>query len=244
MHRNISDLERALSVAAGSAIIAYAMTKSRRQDLSPTVMTTGTGLIARGLAGYCPVSALVGRDTRRSNTRLALGGRRGVHVHESLTIDRPAPELFRFWRDLSNLPRFMDHLEDVEVRSPVRSVWTAKAPAGMSVKWEARIINEVEGELIGWQSTDNADVATAGSVRFVPAGRGTEVIVHLQYDPPAGRLGSWVAWLFGEEPGQQIRADLRKLRALLETGQAPGTEGQPSGRHREGRRLGPIGAPV
>jgi uncharacterized membrane protein len=84
------------------------------------------------------------------------------------------------------------------------------------------VINEIEGELIGWQSTENADVATAGSVRFVPAmGGGTEIIVHLQYEPPAGKLGSLVASMFGEEPSQQIRSDLRRLKEILETGEVP-----------------------
>jgi uncharacterized membrane protein len=148
-----------------------------------------------------------------------------VHVYESITINRPAPELFRFWRDFSNLPRFMEHLDHVQMLSSTRSVWTAKAPAGMRVKWEADVINEIEGELIGWQSTENADVATAGSVRFVPApGGGTEIIVHLQYEPPAGKLGSFVASLFGEEPSQQIRADLRRLKTILETGEVPRSE--------------------
>jgi uncharacterized membrane protein len=111
----------------------------------------------------------------------------------------------------------MDHLEDVRVITPTRSEWTAKAPAGTTVTWQADVINEVEGELIGWQSTPDSEVATAGSVRFRPVGGGTEITVHLQYEPPAGRLGSWVAWLFGEEPSQQIRADLHKLKRLLET---------------------------
>lgn len=222
MQRNISNVERALSLAAGGVIIGYALTKSRRENISLGAVTTATGLIARGVTGYCPVSAVAGRNTHERSTRAALAGSRGVHVRETIIIDRPAPELFRFWRDFANLPRFMDHLEEVEVRSPTRSVWTAKAPAGMSVKWEAEIINEIEGELIGWQSTENADVATAGSVRFVPAaGLSTEIIVHLQYEPPAGRLGSWVAWLFGEEPSQQIRADLQRLKTLLENREAP-----------------------
>jgi uncharacterized membrane protein len=245
MERNISNVERALSVAAGGAIIGYALTRSRRDNPSLTALTTATGLIARGVTGYCPVSAMTGRNTHRAGTRAALGGGRGIHVHETLTINRPAAELFRFWRNLSNLPRFMDHLEDVEILSPIRSLWTAKAPAGMTVKWEADIINEIEGELIGWQSTSNADVVTAGSVRFVPApGRGTEIIVNLQYEPPAGKLGSWVAWLFGEEPSQQIRSDLRKLKALLEAGEAPRTDGQPSGRYRGRQAMRPVSTTV
>jgi uncharacterized membrane protein len=152
---------------------------------------------------------------------VALGGPRGIHVRESITIARTAPFLFRFWRNFANLPLFMEHLEDVRVLSPTRSVWTAKAPAGMRVKWEAEVINEVEGELIGWRSTENADVATAGSVRFEPTASGsTEIIVRLQYEPPAGKLGSLVASMFGEEPSQQIRSDLRRVKMLLESDEA------------------------
>jgi uncharacterized membrane protein len=216
MHRNVSDWERIASLAAGAALIYLGIKQQRGNRLATS---TGVGLIARGVTGYCPVNAAIGRDASRSNTKVALAGPRGVHVYESITINRPPAELFRFWRDFSNLPRFMEHLEDVSIVSPTRSIWTAKAPVGMRVKWEAEVINEVDGELIGWQSTENADVATAGSVRFVPAmGGGTEIIVHLQYEPPAGKLGSLVASMFGEEPSQQIRADLRRLKGILETG--------------------------
>ena len=219
MHRNVSDWERVASVAAGAALLYFGTRQGRQNRV---VSSAGVGLIARGIGGYCPVNAAVGRESDRSNTKVALGGSRGVHVYESITINRPPAELFRFWRDLSNLPRFMEHLADVRVLSPTRSVWTATAPVGTRVRWEAEIINEIEGELIGWQSTANADVATAGSVRFVPAmGGGTEIIVHLQYEPPAGRLGSLVASMFGEEPSQQIRADLRRLKEILETGEVP-----------------------
>ena len=222
MTRNVSDWERVASVAAGAALL-YLGTRPR--PANRLAATTGLGLMARGLGGYCPVNAAVGRGADRSNTKVALGGPRGIHVFESITINRPAIELFRFWRDFSNLPRFMEHLDNIQVLSSTRSVWTAKAPVGMRVRWEADVINEIEGELIGWQSTGNADVATAGSVRFVAAqGGSTEIIVHLQYDPPAGKLGSLVASLFGEEPSQQIRADLRRLKGILETGEIPRSE--------------------
>jgi uncharacterized membrane protein len=221
MHRNVSDWERVASIAAGAALL-YLGTRQGRENRMAS--SAGVGLIARGVGGYCPVNAAIGRPSGRSNTKIALSGSRGIHVYESIVINRPPAELFRFWRDFSNLPRFMEHLADVRVLSPTRSVWTATAPVGMRVKWEAEVINEIEGELIGWQSTENADVATAGSVRFVPAmGGGTEIIVHLQYEPPAGKLGSLVASMFGEEPSQQIRADLRRLREILETGEVPHT---------------------
>jgi uncharacterized membrane protein len=220
MHRNVSDWERIASIAGGAALV-YLGTRQRRH---PLATSTGLGLIARGVGGYCPINTALGRDSGRSNTKVALSGSRGVHVYESIVINRPPAELFQFWRDFANLPRFMEHLEDVQVINHKRSVWTAKAPVGMRVRWEAEVINEIEGELIGWQSTANADVATAGSVRFVPAANGqTEIIVHLQYEPPAGKLGSLVASMFGEEPSQQIRADLRRLKELLETGAIPRT---------------------
>jgi uncharacterized membrane protein len=219
MHRNVSDWERVASLAAGAALIYLGTRRNRGNRLATS---TGVGLISRGLTGYCPINQALGRDSDRSNTKVALAGPRGVHVYESIIINRPPAELFSFWRDFSNLPRFMEHLQDVQVLSPSRSVWTAKAPVGTRVKWEAEVINEIQGELIGWQSTANADVATAGSVRFVPAmGGGTEIIVHLQYEPPAGKLGSLVASVFGEEPSQQIRADLRRLKEILETGDVP-----------------------
>jgi uncharacterized membrane protein len=227
MRRNVNDWERFASVAAGAAMLWLGM-RSRR--VNGFAASTGAGLVLRGLSGYCPVNAMTDRRGDRSDTRVALAGDRGVEVLESLVINRPRRELFRFWRDFSNLPRFMEHLEDVRVLSPTRSIWTARAPVGMRVRWEAEVINEIEGELIGWQSTDNADVATAGSVRFAPApGGGTEIVVHLQYEPPAGKLGSLVAALFGEEPSQQIRADLRRLKEILETGEvARPTNGAPA----------------
>ena len=242
MTRNVNDWERLASVAAGAALLYIG---SRQSNTRVAATGTGLGLIARGVTGFCPVNAVFGRDTDRSNTKIALGGPRGIHVYETVTIARPAGDLFRFWRDFSNLPRFMQHLEDVEVLTPNKSRWTAKAPAGMRVRWEAEVINEIEGELIGWQSTDNADVASAGSVRFNPAPHGgTEVIVHLQYEPPAGRLGGWIAWLFGEEPSLQIRDDLRRLKSLLETGEVPQVGGQPSGPAVRRRFLRPLGVPA
>jgi uncharacterized membrane protein len=127
----------------------------------------------------------------------------------------------------------MRHLEAVTVLDGNRSHWVAKAPAiaGGKVEWDAEIINDEPNALIAWRSLANADVDNTGSVRFVPAPseRGTEVKVVIDYIPPAGRLGSWVAKLFGEEPQQQIQEDLRRFKRLMETGEVPTTQGQPKG---------------
>jgi uncharacterized membrane protein len=149
-----------------------------------------------------------------------------VKVEHVVTVNRPAIEVYRFWRDLENLPRFMTHLVSVEVTGPRESSWRARGPAGMTVGWRAEILEDREGEWIAWRSIEGA-VQNRGSVRFAPApgGRGTEVRVQLQYRPPAGAAGRTLAWLFGEEPEQQIKEDLRRFKQLMETGEVPLSDG-------------------
>ena len=175
----------------------------------------GTGLVARGLVGYCPINELMGRDSSTRDTRKALGGPRGIHVLESVVVPVVPSVAYRFWRDLSNLPKFMSHLERVDVVDATHSHWVARAPGGLQVSWDAKIIGDVENKLIGWRSLDHADVVSAGSVRFRPAGDGAAITVHLQYAPPGGRLGNWIAAAFGQSASQAIRADLERLTDQL-----------------------------
>lgn len=158
----------------------------------------------------------------------------GVDVRDCVTINKPASELYAFWRDLRNLPRVMAHLQRVEVIDERHSHWVANAPAGLSVEWDAEIVEDQPDELIAWRSLPGADIDNFGSIRFEPArgGRGTVVRVELRYDPPAGKLGSLIAKLFGEEPAQQIDGDLRRFKQLMETGEIATTEGQSSGRRK------------
>jgi len=155
-----------------------------------------------------------------------------------VTINRPPEDLYRFWRNFENLPRFMRHLESVSETGAGRSHWVAKAPAGSTVEWDAEIYNEKEGEMIAWRTLEGADVASAGSVHFeeAPGGRGTLMRVVLKYDPPAGKLGAIIARLFGENPEQQIAEDLGRFKQLMETGEVATTEGQPSARGASGGR--------
>ena len=198
-----------LPVVAVGALTAYAFT--RRQGQRAT--GHGTGVLA----------------DHGSDTRQQLGGPAGIHVEEAVTVNRPLPDVFRFWRNFENLPAFMKHLESVAEREAGITHWVARGPAGTRVEWDARIINEIDDNLIGWQSLEGSTIATAGSVNLRESPRGTEVRVHLQYNPPAGRLGAAVAWLFGEEPNLQVREDLRRFKQLIETGEIPTTEGQPRG---------------
>jgi uncharacterized membrane protein len=145
----------------------------------------------------------------------------GMHVKRSITIGRPRQEVYAFWHDFQNLPRFMKHLESVTNLGNGRSRWTAKAPAGAVVEWDAEVTADQPNEMIAWRSMGNSDVNNAGVVRFTdaPGARGTEVHVDLRYDPPGGTLGALFAKIFGEEPGIQIADDLRRFKQVLEIGE-------------------------
>ena len=215
----LSDAENWL--AFGGAALLLVVGASRRSLGGALLAASSAPLLYRGVTGHWPA---VGYGfTQPDNTRTALGGPRGVHVRESVRLEVPLAEVYRFWRRFENLPRFMTHLDRVTESSDGRSHWVAVGPGGLAVEWDAEIINEVENELIAWRSLPGSDVATAGSVNFASAraGRSTQVSVHLQYAPPVGKAGAIIASLFGREPSQTIREDLRHLKQLLEAGEIP-----------------------
>jgi len=172
-------------------------------------------------AGFAAVWAVRSRAVRR----------KPLHVRAAITVNKPVAQVYTFWRDLELLPLFMTHLESVRTTGTQTSHWVAKAPAGRTVEWDARIVDDRPDELIGWRSVEGGDVPNDGTVRFAPApgGRGTEVRVELRYEVPGGKLGALVARLFGEEPEQQVRDDLRRFKQVLETGEVVRSEGSPEG---------------
>lgn len=169
--------------------------------------------------------------TDKGGIQEALGMDKTIKVEKTVTINKPADELYRFWRKLDNLPHFMKHLKSVTVIDDKRSHWVASAPMGASVEWDADIIEERENEFISWASAEGADVDNSGFVRFkkAPGDRGTEVKVVMEYAPPGGAVASAIAKLFGEEPEQQIGDELRRFKMLMEAGEIATTEGQPKG---------------
>jgi uncharacterized membrane protein len=219
---NVGQAERWASIFGGAALVVSGLMRRNRGGMM--LAGLGGGLLYRGLTGHCTVYQALDVSTAGSEAK-------GLHVVKCVTINRSPEELYRYWRDFQNLPRFMKHLEAVENIDSRRSHWTARAPAGQTVEWNAEIINERENEMIAWQSTNDSDVKNAGSVNFQPApgGRGTEVKVTILYNPPGGVIGAQVAKLFGEEPSIQIEEDLRRFKRLMEAGEIPTTEGQSHG---------------
>ena len=227
---NVGKSERIISGVAGAALIAMALRRKRFRGL---LLPLGGSLISRALSGRCAVNRALGRNTAEEGVvspvaSVARG--EGIKVERSIVVNRPREEVYRFWRQLENLPRFMDHLESVTVIDENRSHWVAKAPAGTKVEWDASIHNEIENELLAWRSLPGADVDNAGSVHFAPAEGGTEVRVVLSYDPPAGKVGAAVAKLLGEEPSHQVEEDLRRFKQVMEAPETTGRARQPAGR--------------
>jgi uncharacterized membrane protein len=144
-----------------------------------------------------------------------------VLIGRSVTINRPREELYAFWRDFNNLPRFMHNVHSVSIQDQSHSHWVIEAPAGKTVEWDSKITHDDPGRLIAWESLEGASVRNSGRVEFLDSrdGRGTVVRVTLTYDPPAGAVGKLIAKLFQKEPKVQARQDLRRFKQLMETGE-------------------------
>ncbi|SCL54707.1 Uncharacterized membrane protein [Micromonospora eburnea] len=183
--------------------------------------------VMAALAGITAVDLYVSARATRGRRGMTGSGR----AHASVTVNRTPQEAYRFWRDFENLPRFMYHVQSVRTTDGRRSQWTAKAPAGRSVRWEAEVVEERPNRLIRWRSVDGARVPNAGTVRFTPTdgGKGTEIRVELEYAPPGRVLGALVARAFGENPRQQIVDDLRRFKQVIETGEIARSDGTPDG---------------
>lgn len=233
---NVGDGERAVSVAAGSVLAVLGI--SRKSVPGLLIAGVGAALAYRGATGHCPAYDALGMDTAHESGGQA-GGRsediseRGVHVEQSFLINRPARDLYAFWRNFENLPRIMSHLESVTTSGDGKSHWVAKAygPLNRRFEWDAEITHDEPDKLIGWRSLGGADIENAGQIRFGPAlgNRGTDVHVFIDYVPPAGRLGHWIASMLGQNPRRVVREDLRNFKRIMEIGEIPTIIGQPHG---------------
>ena len=185
--------------------------------------------LALGGIGAADLYAAV-RATRNGGGRHEGGGHHRT-LRAAITVRRPAEDVYRFWRELENLPSFMYHLQSVTAGADGRSHWVANAPGGRTVQWDAQITEDAPSKRIAWQSLPDSPISNSGSVEFTPAdnGDGTEVRVTIGYGLPGGALGKAVATLFGESPDQQVNDDLRRFKQILETGQVLRSDGSPEG---------------
>lgn len=219
---NLGKNERILSVLGGGALAVLGL---RRKGVQGTILgLAGGALVHRGVTGYCQVYGALGidrsHDTARPGKPDPDAGFRGS---ARTAIQRPARELYDFWRDFTTAPRFRDAITRVEILDESTSRWTAAGPMGRSFQWTSRLTEDRPGEYIAWESINPSDIPNRGSVRFTPFGDGTQAEVHytVEIDAPGGVVGQAILGLFHSMPQAMLEDDLRRFRELMEAG-APG----------------------
>jgi uncharacterized membrane protein len=220
--RNVGATERWISLGAGGLLALAAL---RVRGVVRIIAGAASALLVyRGATGYCPAYGLLGMDTFEHtggayNPAASVPYGTGVRVEQSIAVARPAGELYDFWRRLDTLPQFMEHVEEVTTLTDRRSRWRVRAPVGSRVTWEAEIINDVPGQLIGWRSLPGSAIHHAGSVHFDQRDGLTEVRVVLEYAPPARYIGASMARILGDDPQRAVAEDLRRFKAIVERGE-------------------------
>jgi uncharacterized membrane protein len=219
MEENWSPTARLLVGAAGGGLAAYGI--GRRDPLGIGFGVIGLGLLTRGV-------------TNTEIKRLAgAGGRRAVEIQRNINVAAPVEQVYRFWSDYVNFPRFMTNVREVRDTGDDRSHWTIEGPAGVPVEWDAVVTRRVPNETLAWKSMEGATFENAGFVRFEPNADGTtRVDVKLSYNPVAGERGHALAKLFGADPKWQMHEDLMRMKTLIETGSLPSdaSESKPQAR--------------
>lgn len=209
LDENVSTLERIFMVAAGTFIL-YKSLSGKSKSIAGTM--AASTLLARGISGYCPVYDAAGRNGKLKSSN--------VNIRTQITIDKPVSEVYSFWRNLENLPKFMSHIESVNETDKVTSEWKAKGPAGIgSVSWKAQILMDEQNKLLSWHSLPDSTIDNAGKVYFKDLGNATELDITISYHAPLGVAGEAAAKLLNPLFEKMVKHDIENLKTYLETGQ-------------------------
>lgn len=208
---NVGDTERVVSGVAGGWLLYSGLSNLGKNPLGGLIKTlVGGFLLYRGASGTCPVYSALGKTEGATRTE-------AVTVRTSIIVDKPRKEVYTFWRILENLPLFMKHLERVEEHDLFHSTWTANLPGYGRLKWDAEIVKDVNGFLIGWQSAEGAPLENAGKVEFMDYGPGrTQVKVVITYRPPAGDLGVAIAHALNPAFKKVVENDIGSFKEKME----------------------------
>ena len=213
---NVSKTERVLMLAAGGYLLYKMFSK---KDSSTSKMALGSGMLLRGITGYCP--AYHAMETLKDNkSTSSSSSSSNVNIRVTSEINKPIFQVYAFWRNLENLPKFMSHLASVEEIDNVISEWTAKGPMGVGqISWKAKIVKEEKGELLSWKSVEGSTIDNAGKVVFKPSENGTIIDVTISYRAPLGTVGESAAKLLNPYFESMVKEDIESLKEYLESGQ-------------------------
>ncbi len=214
---DVGDAERWWSIGLGGLLLGAGML--RGGVLPVTAALFGAALVVRGVTRTDPLSRVLRATPAERAAARARGWSGATSTRATVTIARPRHELYAFWRDFTNLPRFLPAVKRIDVIDGQRSRWTVAAPGGATVSWEAVLVRDEPDRRIGWESEEGSDIRNAGAVSFrdVAGGRATEVTAEILYEPPAGPLGRAVVSMFREKPRLQVREGLERLKAMMES---------------------------
>ena len=209
----LSPAGQVASAVGGSVLALYGL--ARGGLLGKTLGVTGIGLAVRGVANR-PLGSLIRRN----------GDGHGIRVNKTITIAASPEELYRFWMNVENFPKFMENVHEVRDLGAGRTHWRVAGPADMDVEWDAIITRDEPGRLISWESVPEQDVRNSGTVHFYPNPDGsTRLSVYMEYTPPAGIVGHAVASFLGQDPKSAMNEDLNRLKNLIEQGFVQGRSG-------------------
>lgn len=207
---NVSALERILMVTSGAYLVYNALSTEKK---SITKAGAGGAMLLRGISGYCPVYDAAGHlmNDKSSN----------INIRFNTVINKPVSEVFAFWRNLENLPKFMNHLESIKTIDSTVSEWTAKGPAGIgSVSWKAKIVKDRKNKLLSWNSLEDSTVRNAGKVVFREKGNATELDITISYHAPLGIAGESAAKLLNPYFEKLVKDDISSVKSYLESKQS------------------------
>jgi uncharacterized membrane protein len=217
MHSNRDKLlssascQRLASVVGGIMLIGSAFNRNSSRRFLKTAV--GCFLAYKGIAGKRSFS-----EVYHSIEKVAAG--RTLNIRVSMVVNKPREEVYSMWRNLSNLPLFMKHLQRVEEQDELFSNWVMEIPGKFgTLQWHAEIVKERYGEMIAWQSLPGSSIDNAGKVGFRDSlgGQGTTVDVVLTYHAPLGKAGEQVARLFTPVFKRMIEEEIRGFKDFVET---------------------------
>jgi uncharacterized membrane protein len=228
---NVGDAERWASAIGGSLLMAHGLRRGTFGGLALAML--GGALVYRGYTGHCQAYGALNIDTsgkHRADDEEHV--HKGVLVKHTTTINRTPLEIYEFVKDPANHHRYMEHVESVKAEDDGTFAWAIEGPMGSTWRFRSKHINEDPGHLVAWKTLPGGDIESAGAIRLEPSwdGRGTEVTMEINFEPPAGVVGLALGKLFGHDPDAQVRGNLRRLKNILEAGEVPTSEGRPSGR--------------
>src|ERR1700730_9748277 len=150
---NVDWPERVVSAGAGGYLLAAGLRNLGRRPIKGLIQTVlGGFFLYRGSSGNCPVYTALGKEEGVHHAE-------SVNIRTSLLVERPRLEVYYFWRQLENLPLFMKHLLTVQQLDTMRSHWEAVLPGNVAtIKWDAEIVKEEEGRLLGWKSIPGSTI--------------------------------------------------------------------------------------